>query len=194
MVAARTGAAPSTRERIIASAAELTAEQGWSQVTMSRLADRAGVSRQTVYNEVGTRALLAEAMVLHELGQFLAEVDEGFDAHPADPIAAVTQATRRVLDLARVNPLLGAIVTATHGGETELVPLLTTRADSVITAASSVVRSRLEDYELAWPVPLDVVVDMIVRSVLSHVMQPGGTPIAVSEAVGAWVGAVLGRS
>ena len=55
-----------TGERILATAAEMTAEVGWSGVTMAALAERVGVSRQTVYNEWGSRDRLAEAMVLRE--------------------------------------------------------------------------------------------------------------------------------
>ena len=43
------------RARIVAEASVLTTESGWSAVTMARLAERVGVSRQTVYNEIGTK-------------------------------------------------------------------------------------------------------------------------------------------
>ena len=161
-----------TGERILAVAAEMTAEIGWSGVTMAALAQRVGVSRQTVYNEWGSRDRLASAMVLRELGAFLDEVDAGFDAHPDEMEAAVAEAVARVLVLARVNPLLRAIVTATHGAETELVPLLTTRADVVISVASERVRDRLVAYPGAEAADIDITVDLLVRTVLSHVMQP----------------------
>ena len=45
----------------------MTASVGWASVTMGRLADAVGVSRQTVYNEIGTKPGLAEAMILREL-------------------------------------------------------------------------------------------------------------------------------
>ena len=86
-----------TGERILAAAAEMTAELGWSGVTMAALAERVGVSRQTVYNEWGSRDRLAEAMVMRELGAFLDEVDAGFDAYPGDLEAAVAEAMRRGL-------------------------------------------------------------------------------------------------
>jgi AcrR family transcriptional regulator len=43
------------RQPIIAAAAELTTRSGWASVTMGRLADEVGVSRQTVYNEMGSK-------------------------------------------------------------------------------------------------------------------------------------------
>lgn len=161
-----------TAERILAAAAEMTAELGWSGVTMAAVAERVGVSRQTVYNEWGSRDRLAEAMVLRELGAFLDEVDAGFEAFPSDLESGTHEAISRVLDLARVNPLLRAIVTATHGAETELVPLLTTRADTVIAVASERVRDRLVSYPGVPLESLEVTADMLVRTVLSHVMQP----------------------
>ena len=82
------------RERVVDAAVRLTGEVGWSQVTMARLAEVVGVSRQTVYNEVGTKQALAEAMVLAELDRFLERVNAGFDAHPdallPDPGVPVT--------------------------------------------------------------------------------------------------------
>ena len=180
-----------TGERILAAAAEMTAELGWSGVTMAALAERVGVSRQTVYNEWGSRDRLAEAMVLRELGAFLDEVDAGFDAYPGDLEAAVADAISRVLSLARVNPLLRAIVTATHGAETELVPLLTTRADVVIAVAGERVRDRLVDYPGVRRAAVDVTVDLLVRTVLSHVMQPSGHPEDVPLALAAAITRLL---
>lgn len=175
-----------TGERILAAAAEMTAEVGWSGVTMAALAERVGVSRQTVYNEWGSRDRLAEAMVLRELGAFLDEVDAGFDSYPDDLEAAVAEAIARVLGLARVNPLLRAIVTATHGAETELVPLLTTRADVVIAVASERVRDRLTFYTGVDRKALSVTCDILVRTVLSHVMQPtAGTDGLARQLAGA---------
>ena len=180
-----------TSERILAVAAEMTAEIGWSGVTMSALAERAGVSRQTVYNEWGNRDRLAQAMVLRELATFLDRVDAGFDAHP-DGIREGTQAAiANVLDLARTNPLLAAIVTATHGAETELVPLLTTRADVVIDVASERVRERLEAYPGVEIDALETTVDLLVRTVLSHVMQPSADSSDVPRSLAAAVARLL---
>ena len=181
-----------TGERILAAAAEMTAEVGWSGVTMAAVAERVGVSRQTVYNEWGSRDRLAEAMVLRELGTFLDEVDAGFDAHPDDLEAGVADAIGRVLRLARINPLLRAIVTATHGAETELVPLLTTRADVVIAVAGERVRDRLMAYPGVVDGALDTTVDLLVRTVLSHVMQPSADVAAVPGALAHAVARLLG--
>ncbi len=106
---------------------------------MSRLAERVGVSRQTVYNEIGTKPALAEAMILSELERFLAAVESAFDRHPDDLPEAIRAAAGGVLELAQDNRLLHAVVSATHGADTELLPLLTTHAESLLAAAKLVV-------------------------------------------------------
>ena len=57
----------SHRDRLVTAAARFTAANGWAELTMAKLADLVGVSRQTVYNEIGGKPQLAEAMVLREL-------------------------------------------------------------------------------------------------------------------------------
>ena len=183
-------APPSMRERIVAAAVALTTDVGWSRVTMGTLADRVGVSRQTVYNEVGTKPGLAEAMILHELERFLGVVNLAFDGQPTDLVAAIRDASRGVLELAQDNRLLHAVVSATHGADTELLPLLTTNAGSLLGAAKEVVRARVAPYHPGIdPAHLDPAIDMVVRVVLSHVMQPSGSP----EKTGADIAWLAGR-
>ena len=162
------------RDRVIEAGAALTTEVGWAGVTMSKLADRVGVSRQTVYNEIGSKPALAEAMVMRELAVFLGE--------------AVT----RVLRLARSNALLQAAVSASYGAETDLLPLLTTRSDALIELAAAVVEERLAGYDL--PISgrrLSSAVDAVVRVVLSHVVHPTADPVTTGEDLAWFVGRVL---
>jgi AcrR family transcriptional regulator len=183
----------STHERIVAAAAELTTEAGWAAITMTKLAERVGVSRQTVYNEIGTKPRLAEEMVLRELATFLTEVDRAFDAHPDDLVEAIRTACRGVLELAQDNRLLKAVVSATHGADTELLPLLSTHAEPLLGTAKEVVRGRVAAYDVALPAArLDAAIDLIVRVVLSHVMQPSGTPDATADDI-AWLSASVLR-
>ncbi|GCD90110.1 TetR/AcrR family transcriptional regulator [Nocardioides sp. LS1] len=177
------------RERVVDAAVALTTEVGWAQVTMARIADRVGVSRQTVYNEVGTKPGLAEAMILHELDRFLGVVNVAFDDAPTDLVGAIRGATRGVLELAQDNPLLHAVVSATHGADTELLPLLTTHAESLLAAAKIVIKDRIEPYALALDDEhLEAAIDMVVRVVLSHVMQPSASPADTSDDI-AWIAA-----
>jgi AcrR family transcriptional regulator len=179
-----------TRERIVAAAVELTTSSGWAAVTMARLAKAAGVSRQTVYNEVGSKPALAETMVLDELARFLQVVERAFDAEPSDLAGAIERAVTDVLTHASANPLLHAVVSATHGADTELLPLLTTNAGSLLDTAKEVVRTRVAAYVPGIDAAhLDPAIDMVVRVVLSHVMQPSAAP----ERTGADIAWIAGR-
>lgn len=174
-------------ERIVEAAVRLTGEVGWSQVTMAKLADVVGVSRQTVYNEIGTKPRLAEAMILAELSRFLDVVTLAFDQHPDDLIEAIRQAARGVLEHAKDNQLLHAVVSATHGADTELLPLLTTHAESLLAAAKMVIRQRMAPYDVRLDAQrLEAAIDMVVRVVLSHVMQPSASSADTSEDI-AWI-------
>jgi AcrR family transcriptional regulator len=181
------------RDRIVEAATEITTGEGWSTVTMARLADAVGVSRQTVYNEIGTKPALAEAMILGELARFLERVDGAFLAHPDDIFTAIRGAVTGVLDLAEGNALIKAIVSATHGADTELLPLLTTHSGTLMETAKLVVGEHLAAFALdleGWQ--LDGVIDAIVRVVLSHVMQPSGNAEGVADTI-TWIASrVLG--
>ena len=191
------GQAPATaaangpyRRLIIDAAIEATTRSGWSSVTMAGLAETVGVSRQTVYNEVGSKPALGEAMVMQELGRFLQLVERAFDRHPDDAARALRTAVRDILRLARDDAFLRSVVSASQGGDAELLPLLTSRARGLREAAAAVLGSRLATYDLGLPPRRhDAVVDLVVRTVLSHVVQPSGTPERTADDL-AWV---LGR-
>lgn len=181
------------RDRLFDAACNVLTTEGWARVTMARLADDVGVSRQTVYNEIGTKADLAEAVILRELDRFLAGVKRSFDENPDDLVQALRDSARRVLKYAEDNALLHAVVSATHGADTELLPLLTTHAQFLMEGAKQVILERIQGYEINIPDDrLDAAIDMVIRLVLSHVMQPGGDPVTTADNI-AWIAArVLG--
>ena len=166
----------STRDRIVAAAVDVTTTSGWAAVTMARLAADVGVSRQTVYNEVGSKPALAETMVLEELATFLGVVERAFDEEPADLTRAIEKSVADVLTYAQANTLLHAVVSATHGADTELLPLLTTHAGTLLATAKTVIEERVQAFDLDLaPHRLAPAIDMVVRVVLSHIMQPSGS-------------------
>ncbi|WP_370291230.1 TetR family transcriptional regulator [Nocardioides sp.] len=188
-------ATSSLHDRLVDAAVRLTTTSGWAKVTMARLADDVGVSRQTVYNEIGTKADLASAMILRELDNFLAGVTRSFDENPGDLVAAIRDSARRVLKYAQDNALLHAVVSATHGADTELLPLLTTHSESLLEGAKQVVAARVAEYDVSLPPErLEASIDMVVRLVLSHIMQPSGEPARTGDDI-AWIaGQVLGST
>lgn len=175
------------RDRILAAAAARTVDQGWARVTMGRLAADVGVSRQTVHHEIGTKADLAQALVLRELATFLDRVERAFAEHPDDVGAAIRGAVTAVLEHAESSPMLRAVVSASHGAATELLPLLTTSPELLLETTSSLILDLVEGYDL--PVPqrrIELSVDVIVRTVVSQVMYPTTTPAEAADHL-AWI-------
>ena len=183
-----------THNRVVDAAVRLTTELGWSNVTMSKLAHHAGVSRQTVYNEFGSKPQLVQAMIMRELEGFLDLVNRAFDEEPDDLVAAATEVVRSVLQRASDSPLLVSVVSATHGADTELLPFLTTQSAWLLDGATALLRERIAAYEHPLTGPeADVAVDLLLRAVLSHVMQPSGSPESVAAGLGWVVERLLGQ-
>ncbi len=184
---------PTMRERLVTTAIDVTVNRGWSKLTMSALADKVGVSRQTVYNEMGTKRQLAEAMVMAELGVFLGEVDGAFVDNPDDLVAAIEEAARRALKLASTSPLLHAVLSTSQGAESDLLPLLTTHSAPVLSVAGDMIRAHVANYEVDLPEErVQSLIDLVVRLVISHVMQPAESPEATAADIG-WIAAQVLR-
>lgn len=182
----------STRDRILEAAIELLTESGWHSITMARLAERAGVSRQTVYNEIGSKRALADAVVLDELGRFMAVVEDGFGRHPRSLATALHAAVLGVLERARDSAIMVALVSSTTGADTELLPPLTTRSTALLDTASEVLVERISAYDVRVDAGTrDAAIDVLVRTVLSHVMQPSGTPTQSAAGISSVVAAAL---
>jgi AcrR family transcriptional regulator len=178
------------RERLLDAASTITARDGWSAVTMAKLADDAGVSRQTVYNEVGSKSVLAEALVMRELDRFLVLVVDEMAATD-DVVEAIRAAARAIFERAERNPLLHAVLSASHGAGNDLLPLLTSHSAELIGTASAVMGVELARFRLPLPeAQLALGIDAVVRLVLSHVMQPTKSPAETADDI-AWLVARL---
>ncbi|RKN49335.1 TetR/AcrR family transcriptional regulator [Micromonospora endolithica] len=163
------------RDGIVDAARALTVATGWDGVRMGAVASAAGVSRQTVYNEFGNKAGLAEALARREVDRFVDDVRAALREHGTDVRAGAYAAILHTLTEAAGNPLIKAILTSSRGGSDELLPYLTTRSDLVLTEASGAL--------LAWadsvlpgadPAALAFAADSIVRLVVSHIVLPRG--------------------
>jgi AcrR family transcriptional regulator len=185
----------STRERLLAAAAELIAAGGWTGVTMGKLAAHAGVSRQTVYNELGSKAELAQALMLRETDGFVVRVTGIVAAHPGAAVEGVTAAFRETLEATRTNPLLEIALGGPQGGRDDFLPLLTSRPEAVLGRAVEAVAAL---FSRAYPeVPLTasewaVAVEAFVRLLLSHLVQPSGSAEHASGQMRWVIGRMLG--
>ncbi|MFG1778452.1 TetR family transcriptional regulator [Micromonospora sp. NPDC049051] len=163
-----------SREAIVEAARTLTIATGWDGVRMGAVARAAGVSRQTVYNEFGTKAGLAEALARREVDRFVGAVRGLLRAHGDDVRAAAHATISHTLTEAVDDPLIKAVLTSSRGGSDDLLPYLTTRSELVLDEATQVLLEWAD--EVLPGADRDAVAfatDSVVRLVISHIVLPG---------------------
>jgi AcrR family transcriptional regulator len=166
------------RTALLDAAYDAAVSGDWATTRMADVARAAGVSRQTLYNEFGSRDALAQAMAMREVESFIAGTEAALDeAHPDDPIQAVAAAALYTLQRAAENPLLKAALIDDASG---LLSFLTTRGEPAMAAA----RESFERYYAEhWPHLSDddiaLASETITRLTFSYLMLPGDAPAEV---------------
>lgn len=178
-----------TREALLDAAYDAALAGDWSRVRMADVAKVAGVSRQTLYYEFGSKDALAEALSLREAARWMVGADAAIVGHEGTPSEAIAAGTVWTLEEAARNPLLKAVLTDDVGG---LLPYLTTRAESLQTAARE---HCLEHLTSHWPqIPRErvlLVADTVTRLQFSHLVLPGGRPDQVAHDIAVLVDALV---
>jgi AcrR family transcriptional regulator len=170
------------RDRLLDAGRERLTERTWSEVTMAEIAAAAGVSRQTLYNEFGTRDEFGQALVIREGGRFLDAVDQAIDEHADDPLVALTSALERFLTIAHEDPFVRLLLA--DDGTAGMLPLLTTQSGPVVEWASRRLADTIHDH---WPgvaaSDLDLLADALVRLAISHVTAPRDPPARTARSI-----------
>jgi AcrR family transcriptional regulator len=185
-------ARPSHRDALLDAAAEQLVRRGYRGVRMQDVAAAVGVSRQTVYNEFGDKWGLAQAVVVRDNERYLEGINRLLSEHE-DLYSAVEAAVLFTLETSADDPIKKAVLTAAGGDE--LLPLLTTRAEPVLFAASA----RIIDHALQqWPEmrreELAEIADAAVRLTMSHLVLPSEPPERVAQFIARMVTRYLGTS
>jgi AcrR family transcriptional regulator len=185
-------ARPSHRDALLDAAAEQLVQRGYRGVRMQDVAAAVGVSRQTVYNEFGDKWGLAQAVVVRDNERYLEGINRLLSEHE-DLYSAVEAAVLFTLETSADDPIKKAVLTGAGGDE--LLPLLTTRAEPVLFAASA----RIIDHALQqWPEmrreELAEIADAAVRLTMSHLVLPSEPPERVAQFIARMVTRYLGTS
>jgi len=182
------------RERLLDAAQGVIEDAGWATLTMARIAERVGVSRQTVYNEFGTKHGLAQELALRELQRFLDVVRERMGAEP-EIIPGIRAACEGALLMGEQSLLVRTIVTSVPGDDdADFLKILTTESGEIVESAVMVVKQCI--HELYPPQPLtetelNVAVEVVVRLVLSAITRPSKPPREAAADIGWIVGLAL---
>ncbi|MFJ5095183.1 TetR/AcrR family transcriptional regulator [Streptomyces sp. NPDC088557] len=101
---------PTAREALLDAALAALAHRPWSTVRMADLAAVARVSRQTLYNEFGSKEGLARALVRREADAYLTGVRRLLDA-PGPPGRNLVDVAEWIVTRAAARPVLRALLT-----------------------------------------------------------------------------------
>jgi AcrR family transcriptional regulator len=180
------------RLRLLDAARELLREQPWETIRMADVAARAGVSRQTLYKELGSREELAQAFVLREADRFLETVSSAVAAHAEDPQAALTAGFDVFLAAASEDPLVRAVV---FGGAGELLALFTTQGRPVVQRAAE---QLAEIIAATWPqiatTDAELLAEALVRLGISYAALPAGPANLTGDSVTRLLGPFLRKT
>ncbi|WP_307026084.1 TetR/AcrR family transcriptional regulator [Streptomyces canus] len=135
---------PAARESLLDAAYTALARRPWSTVRMVDVAAAAGVSRQTLYNEFGSKEGLARALVRREADSYLAGVERALATH-SDARDRLTATAEWTAATAKDNALVRALLT---GCWSERLPSPTL---SAVPSSSAVPAQRRADGPLPSP-------------------------------------------
>lgn len=187
-----------SRTRAFVALRELLLEHPWGDVTLEAVAKRAGVSRQTLYNDFGSRNGLALAYTERVVDAYLDLVDEAMAAAP-DPAAGVESVVRLLLEATASDPLVRRVQSGdAHHDLVRIVtsdsgPLLDRIAvrlragllrrwpdvDQRRAESAAVLMARFGLGLVTMPPPADADLAPGIAAVLAPGLRPGGADAAV---------------
>ncbi len=164
-----------TRDALLDAARAAVLGTGWARARMADVAAAAGVSRQTLYAEFGSKDGLAQALAVREAERFAAGAESARVGHEGSPAEAVAASLEWTLRVAAQDPLIKAVLT--DDGSDGLLPWLTTRSDVLLPS----VRDRnAEHLRTHWPhlpaADVAFVADVVFRLTVSHIVSPSEAP------------------
>lgn len=165
------------RDALRATAREMMLTGRWATASMADVAAAAGVSRQTLYNEFGSREGLATSVALETAVRFREGTLAAATAQP-DPVAALRAAMQWALAEARRDPIVVAALTDDAAG---LLPYMTTRSESVLPPIAADLATLLDLPRAPWA--CEVALRLTVSHLLSPTSSDGDFVAAVSDLV-----------
>ncbi len=159
------------RTTILDSLHDLLLERTWSTVNMTDVAKAAGISRQTLYKEFGTRKGLAQGYALRLTDSFVSAVDDAVYTNEGDALRTLYVAFTEFFSRSASDPLVLSMLT--DDPPPDLLRLVTTESGILIEHAA--VRLA-QTFERSWlrasAHNADVLGRTVVRLALSYVSMP----------------------
>lgn len=159
------------RDSVLDAMRDLLLTRDWSAITLSDVARAAGISRQTIYNEFGSRQGLAQGYALRLADRLVDSVHAALDANVGNMYEAFLQGFRAFFAESASDPLVISLLSGV--AKPDLLQIITTDSAPIITRASE--RLTLA-FTTTWVATSDedagVLARAIVRLALSYVSMP----------------------
>ncbi len=159
------------RDSILDGMRELLLTRDWSAITLADVAKAAGISRQTIYNEFGSRQGLAQAYAMRLADRLVDQIDYAIEGNVGDVFAAFSQGFRDFFAESAADPLVISLLTGE--AKPDLLQLITTDSGPIITHCS---RRLTQTFVDSWVKTSEedagVLARAIVRLAMSYVSMP----------------------
>jgi AcrR family transcriptional regulator len=150
---------------------ELLLTRDWSSITLSDVAKAAGISRQTIYNEFGSRQGLAQGYALRLADRLVDAVDGAIRGNVGDIYAAFLMGFRDFFTESAADPLVISLLTGTT--KPDLLQLITTNSAPIITRCSArLTDTFIDSWVRTSEEDAGVLARAIVRLAMSYVSMP----------------------
>jgi AcrR family transcriptional regulator len=159
------------RDSILDGMRELLQRRDWSSITLSDVAKAAGISRQTIYNEFGSRQGLAQGYAMRLADRLVDAVANAIEGNVGDIYAAFLEGFRDFFSESAADPLVISLLTGAT--KPDLLQLITTDSGPIITHCSSrLTESFMHSWVRASDEDAGVLARAIVRLAMSYVSMP----------------------
>jgi AcrR family transcriptional regulator len=159
------------RDSVLDAMRDLLLARDWSAITLSDVARAAGISRQTIYNEFGSRQGLAQGYALRLADRLVDAVHAAIDANVGNIHEAFLQGFRAFFAESAADPLVISLLSGV--AKPDLLQIITIDSAPIITRASARLTSA---FTHSWVATSDedagVLARAIVRLCLSYVSMP----------------------
>lgn len=159
------------RDSVLDAMRELLTSRDWSSITLAAVAQAAGVSRQTIYNEFGSRQGLAQGYAIRLADRLVDAVDRAIYGNVGDVHAAFLEGFRTFFTDSAVDPLVISLLTGV--AKPDLLQIITTDSGPIITRCSQrLTSSFMHSWVKASEDDAGILARAVVRLAMSYVSMP----------------------
>lgn len=159
------------RDSVLDAMREELLTKDWSAITLSDVARTAGISRQTIYNEFGSRLGLAQGYALRLADRLVGAVADAINANVGDVYAAFLQGFRAFFTESASDPLVISLLNGQ--AKPDLLQIITTDSAPIITHCSDrLTASFMDSWVHTGEEDAGVLARAIVRLAMSYVSMP----------------------